>query len=130
MTAALGVNNETISIDGSYVAHNFLTTSGPYGIFATPANSGTSTSNQFSVVPEAQIKLGYDITPAIRLTVGYDFIYASNVVRPTDQIDRNLVKGQFFQEDPHSTSLAYPQRLNRSTDFYAQGVSIGVAARF
>ena len=130
LTAALGVNNETISIDGSYVANNFLTTSGPYGIFATPANSGTSTSNQFSVVPEAQIKLGYDITPAIRLTVGYDFIYMSNMVRPTDQIDRDLVKGQFFQEDPHSTSLAYPQRLNRSTDFYAQGLSVGVAARF
>ena len=130
LTAALGVNNETISIDGSYVANNFLTTSGPYGIFATPANSGTSRSNQFSVVPEAQIKLGYDITPAIRLTVGYDFIYMSNVVRPTDQIDRNLVKGQFFQEDPFSTSFAYPQRLNRSTDFYSQGLSVGVAARF
>jgi len=130
LTAALGVNNETISIDGFYVAHNFLTTSGPYGIFATPANSGTSTSNQFSVVPQAEIKLGYDITPAIRLTVGYDFIYASNVVRPTEQIDRNLVKGQYFQEDVHSTSLAYPQRLNRSTDFYTQGLSVGVAARF
>ncbi len=130
LTAALGVNNETISIDGSYLAHNFFSTSGPYGIFATPANSGSSTSNAFSVVPEAQIKLGYDITPAIRLTVGYDFIYASNVVRPTDQIDRNLIKGQFYREDPYSTSFAYPQRLNKTTDFYTQGVSIGLAARF
>jgi hypothetical protein len=130
LTAALGVNHETIGIDGSYLAHNFFTASGPYGIFATPANSGTSSSNEFSVAPEAQIKLGYNITPAIRLTVGYDFLYASNVVRPTDQINRNLSKGQFYQEDPYSTSLAYPQRLNKTTDFYTQGVSIGLAARF
>jgi hypothetical protein len=130
LTAGLGFNHETIGIDGSYSANNFFTTSGPYGIFATPANSGSSSSNKFSVVPEAQIKLGYDITPTIRLTVGYDIIYVSNVVRPTDQIDRNLSKGQFYQEDPYSTSLAYPQRLNRSTDFYAQGVSVGLAARF
>ena len=81
-------------------------------------------------MPEAQIKLGYNITPAIRLIVGYDFLYWSNVVRPTDQIDRNVVKGQYYQEDPYSTSLAYPQRLDKTTDFYAQGVSIGLAARF
>ena len=51
-------------------------------------------------------------------------------MRPTDQIDRNVVKGQFFQEDPHSTSLAYPQRLDKTTDFYAQGLSVGLQARF
>ena len=131
LTASLGVNHETIDISGADQATNFaLSTSGPYGIFATPANSGVTSSNKFAVVPEAQIKLGYDITPAVRVTVGYDFLYWSNVVRPTDQIDRNVIKGQFFQEDPNSTSTAYPQRLDKTTDFYAQGLSVGVQARF
>jgi hypothetical protein len=130
LTAALGVNHETISIDGIYQAYGFFRSSGPYGIFATPANSGTTSSNKIAVVPEAQIKVGYEIAPSVTLTVGYDFLYWSNVVRPTDQIDRNLVKGQYFQEDPFSTSLAYPQRLNKTTDFYAQGVSVGLTARF
>ena len=130
LTAALGVNHETISIDGYYQAIGFFTTNGPYGIYATPANSGVTSSNKFAVVPEAQIKLGYDITPAVKLIVGYDFLYWSNVVRPTDQIDRNLVKGQFYQEDPFSTSHAYPQRLDKTTDFYAQGLSVGLQARF
>ena len=130
LTAALGVNHEAVGIAGFYQAHSFLTTSGPYGIFATPANSGISSSNKFAVVPEAQIKLGYNITPAIRLIVGYDFLYWSNVVRPTDQIDRNVAKGQFYQEDRYSTSLAYPQRLDKTADFYTQGMSIGLAASF
>jgi outer membrane immunogenic protein len=131
LTASLGVNHETIDISGQYQATNFfLSTSGPYGIFATPANSGVTSSNKFAVVPEVQIKLGYDVTPAVRVTVGYDFLYWSNVVRPTDQIDRNVVKGEFFQEDPGSTSLAYPQRIDKTTDFYAQGLSVGLQARF
>jgi opacity protein-like surface antigen len=130
LTAALGANNETISINGIYNAYNFYNTTGPYGMFATPANSGTTSSNRFAVVPEAQIKLGYDITPSLKVTVGYDFLYWSNVVRPTDQIDRNMVKGESYQQDPNSTSLAYPQRLNKTTDFYAQGVSVGLTARF
>ena len=131
LSTSLGINHETIDISGSYQATNFfLASSGPYGIFATPANSGVTSSNKFAVVPEAQVKLGYDITPTIRVTVAYDFLYWSNVVRPTDQIDRNLVKGQFFQEDPLSTSLAYPQRLDKTTDFYVQGISVGLQARF
>ena len=130
LTAALGVNDETININGIYHAFGFFTTTGPYGMFATPANSGTTSSNKFAVVPEAQIKLGYDITPTVRVTVGYDFLYWSNVVRPTDQINRNMVKGESYQQDPNSTSLAYPQRLNKTTDFYAQGVSLGLTARF
>jgi outer membrane immunogenic protein len=132
LTASLGVNHETIDISGYYQSTNFsiVAPSGPYGIFATPANEGTTSSNKFAVVPEAQIKLGYEIMPAVTLTVGYDFLYWSNVVRPTDQIDRNLVKGQFFQEDPNSTSTSYPQRLDKTTDFYAQGLSVGLQAQF
>jgi len=130
-TLALGVNHETINIYGYYDSVGFsISTSGNYGIFAVPQNSGITSSNKFAVVPEAQIKLGYDITPSITVTVGYDFLYISNVVRPTDQIDRNVIKGQFFQEDPGSTSTSYPQRLDKTTDFYAQGVSVGLSARF
>ena len=70
------------------------------------------------------------LATSLTLTVGYDFLYISNVVRPTDQIDRDVIKGQFFQEDPFSTSTSYPQRLDKTTDFYAQGVSVGLSARF
>ena len=130
LTASLGVNHETIDIYGNYQATNFfLATTGPYGIFATPANSGVTSSNKLAVVPEVALKIGYDITPSIRVTIGYDFLYDSSVIRPTDQIDRNVIKGQFFQEDPEAQSLAYPQRMDKTTDFYAQGVSVGLKAR-
>ncbi len=59
----------------------------PGGILALPTNSGHFTKNDFAVVPEVGLKLGYAITKNIRVTVGYDGIYWSSVVRPGDQIN-------------------------------------------
>ena len=96
-----------------------------------PSNEGSRSQNAFAVVPEFQTKLGFDITPTIRFTVGYDFMYLSNVIRPTDQIDRNIPKGQTYQQDttqPDSSTV--PARMFKATDFYAQGLNVGISARF
>jgi len=129
---ALGVSRETIGIAGFYQDFNYMNPypSGPEGIFAMPSNEGISSSSRFAYVPEAQIKLGYDITPAVRVTVGYDFLFYSNVVRPTDQIDRNVPKGEYFREDPAVLSYTSPARLDNTTNFYAQGLSLGLAIRY
>jgi outer membrane immunogenic protein len=130
---ALGVNHQTLSIFGYYQDFNALLpySSGPYGIFAMPSNEGISSKNTFAVVPEFQTKLGFDVTPTIRFTVGYDFIYFSNVIRPTDQIDRNIPKGQTYQQDTtQADSSTVPARLFKSTDFWAHGLSVGINARF
>jgi hypothetical protein len=80
------------------------------------------------VVPEVGVKLGYNVAPALELTVGYDFLFISNVIRPTDQIDRNFSKGLPFLQDP--TATVGPTRRFKTTSFYAQGVTLGVAFRF
>ena len=129
---ALGDSHEVLSVQGAYVDYNapFAATSGPYGTFAMPANEGKFTRDNFAVVPEAQIKFGYSVTPSLRLTIGYDVLYDSNVIRPGDQISRYVPKGQTFQQDGTSPSLTSPVRLFRTTDFYAQGLSAGVNFTF
>ena len=72
-----------------------------------------------------QVKLGYDLTSNLRLTLGYDVLYLSNVIRPTDQIDRNIPKGNVFGQGGTVTTTGYPARLFRTTDFYAQGLNAG-----
>jgi hypothetical protein len=128
---SLGASNEMLSVSGSYVDFNapFASNHGPYGIFAMPANEGKTTRTNFAVVPEVQAKIGYNITPSIAVTIGYDFLYDSNVIRPGDQINRNLPKGQTFQQDGTAASLTSPARLFRTTNFYAQGISIGLVIR-
>ena len=63
---------------------------------------------------------------SIAVTVGYDFLYDSNVIRPGDEINRNIPKGQTYQQDGTAPSLTSPARLFKTTDLFAQGVSIGL----
>jgi len=110
-SVALGASKQEISISGGFTSINFASGAGPEGVFAQPANEGTYGSTRFAFVPEVRAKVGYDITPAITLTAGYDFIYYSNVVRPGDQINRELPKGQTFEQAQAPPSLTSPARL-------------------
>jgi hypothetical protein len=130
-SVAAGLNHETQNVSGYYTAVNSpFGSSGPEGIFAQPANEGRTSSDRFAYVPEVQFKLGYAITPSLRATIGYDIIYESNVIRPGDQINRNLPKGQTFQQDGTSPSTTSPSRLFKTTDFFAQGISVGLEYTF
>jgi hypothetical protein len=129
---ALGVSDETEDVAGGYYSINFA---GPYesgilGVFAQPANEGKTYGSNFAVVPELQMKIGYAITPRLRATIGYDFLYYSNVLRPSEQIDRNIPKGQTFRQASPTISTTSPARRFETTDFFAHGFSFGMEFRF
>ena len=67
----------------------------PGGFLALPSNMGVHDSDQFSVVPELGVTLGFDFSPQLRATIGYDLVYWNNVARPGDQIDLNIDPRQF-----------------------------------
>lgn len=128
---SLGTSHEVVNIGGNFTAVNFPppTSSGPEGFFAQPANAGRRASDHIAVVPELQLKMGYAVTSRLRATIGYDFLYMSSVVRPGDQINRNIPVGQTFNQDP-AVSTIFPTRLFIPTDFFAHGVSAGLEFRY
>ena len=116
---------------GGYVSANFNSqTSGPEGVFAQPSNEGRRTSNGSAFTTDAEIKVGYTVSQNVRLTLAYEHTYYSSVVRPTDQIDRNLPKGQTFNQADPVVSTTSPGKLFNTTDFYAHGLNVGVEIRF
>jgi hypothetical protein len=133
---ALGSNHESLEVMGT----STLFTPGspnisvPVGQFAGPSNIGLRTRNEFAVMPEVEVKLGYQMTNWLRATVGYDFLYLSRVVRPGSQVDLvvndsfNPVNG-VFGAAPLDKS-ASPQPFFRQTDFWAQGLTFGLELRF
>ncbi|MEO6786802.1 MAG: BBP7 family outer membrane beta-barrel protein [Chthoniobacteraceae bacterium] len=129
---ALGVSSQMENIFGGYYSYGFnsLYSAGSEGVFAQPANSGRTYSSRFAVVPDAQIKIGYAITPRLRATIGYDFLYYSSVLRPGDQINRNIPKGQTFQQGGKTVSTTSPVRLSQTSDFFAHGITFGLDFRF
>ena len=96
------------------------------GMLALESNSGTHTSQQFSVMPEIGLTLGYDLTPRLKASVGYTLLYWTNVARPGDQIDLNVDPRQFAPP----TQESRPQFVLHTSDFWAQGVNLGLDYRF
>jgi hypothetical protein len=131
---ALGCTHQTIDIGGVSTltpASGAAPTSLPGGLLALPSNSGRFLHNAFSVVPEAELKIGYDLTPRIRLSLGYDFIYWSDVVRPGSQINNNISAAQAPVSPSYAPgTTSAPGAPHNSTGFWAHGVNFGVSFRF
>lgn len=133
---ALGGTRQIIDIQGSQLlidnALGARTFTG--GLLALPSNIGHYSSNQFSVVPEVGLKVGYDINAHLRVTAGYSALYWTNVVRPGDQIDRNLDVTTIpnFSTLPGETPAGQnrPRPVQQTSDFWAQGLSVGLEIRY
>jgi hypothetical protein len=132
---ALGVTNQQLTIEGNQVRSipgqpplNFQG-----GLLALNSNIGQFSRDVFSVVPEVGVNVGYQVTDHLRAYVGYNFLYWSNVIRPGDQIDRvidvNRVPRFAPPGVPDATTIR-PAVLFRETDFWAQGVNVGMEYRW
>jgi hypothetical protein len=131
---ALGVTHSTVDIAGSQSVTTLAGQTQVFpagGLLALPSNSGSFSHNQFSVVPQIGLKVGYNVTDNVRLFVGYDFLYWSNVLRPGDQIDTTLNSSQIpnFGAVPPS-NVVRPVVPFRTSPFYAHGITAGVEVRY
>jgi hypothetical protein len=129
---ALGVTHETLDVSGSTTVTppggTPVTT--PGGLFALPGNIGHFTHDEFSVVPEVGINVGYQVTHHLRAFVGYTFIYWSDVARPADQINQN-VNSTLIPTSIVAPSGPPTQPLAiRDTPFWAHGFNAGLEFRF
>jgi hypothetical protein len=123
---ALGGTRSVVTIDGTTTTTGTPTTAG--GLLAQPTNLGRFERNDFTVIPELGVTLGYELTPRVRATVGYTLFYWSNVARPGDQIDTNLNPSQF--SGGTLAGMPSPEFRLTTTDYWAQGLSFGFDCRF
>ncbi len=103
-------------------------------VYTQPSNIGSTHHGTFSVVPQLQAKVGYDLTRCLRATLAYDVLYWNNIVRPGQQIDRTI---NFTQGSPNFGGLAgglvgsaRPAPQHNDTDFWAHGISVGLELRW
>ena len=130
LKVAIGVNDREITIDGNQFntvpPSDSATLVG--GLFSQETNIGRSDQNEFAVVPEFDVNLGYAITPNLDFTIGYTFIYVSNVVRAGTAIDRSIDIGTLGDLDP--VNFDRPGVNFDSTSYYVHGLNLGLTARF
>jgi hypothetical protein len=102
------------------------------GLLALNSNGGRHLRDQFSVVPEVGLKLGYHVTNSLKVFVGYNFLFWSDVIRPGDQVDRTVDVNRVpnFLLNPGAPTTARPLVPFRETSFWAQGVICGLEWRY
>lgn len=100
-------------------------------LYVQPTNAGSYSRNEFAVMPEVSIRLGYQLTDRIRATIGYEFIGISSVVRAGSAIDVNV--------NPNNTQFIGTNRPSNApnpvfgfngTEWWAQGISAGLAMNY
>jgi hypothetical protein len=125
---AVGVNEQTVEVNGAADLSGTVTGTFPGGFFSQPSNMGTRSKCDFSVVPSAGLKVGVQCLECLSVFAGYDCLYWHRTVRPGGQIDTRV-------DTPLSLGGTVPVRafpapeFNR-TDFWAHGFSVGLDLRY
>lgn len=135
---ALGTMQQRVSVNGYLETNDYndyaSTQIFPGGYFALPTNSGNHSRNTFAAVPEIAFNVGYRLTRQATVYVGYSLLYASDVARPGDQINRNInpTLTVSYGNDPpvEPVGAAQPTFGFTTTDFWAQSLAVGFAYRF
>lgn len=127
---ALGNNHQTITINGqtAHTPSGGSTAVYDAGILAGSTNSGVYQRDQFTIVPQLGIEIGYQLSCHWRTYVGYDLLYWGSVARAADQIDLNLDPRNFPPATPGA--LPFPQFPGKTDAFWAQGLHLGLERRF
>ncbi|OUT61106.1 MAG: hypothetical protein CBB71_05630 [Rhodopirellula sp. TMED11] len=129
----LGVGNtlQKVRIDGSTTSTDQFnaTTTEQGGLLALSSNIGNYTQDEFSVVPEINLTLGYQLTERLKATIGYTGIYWSNVVRPGQHISLDVNPDLLPPPIPTNGALR-PEFTWDTTDYWAQGLHYGLEFRW
>jgi hypothetical protein len=134
----LGAICQSSKINGSFTSNDF-TADGSVatydgGLYALPSNSGTKKRTQFSVIPEVELNMGYNVTECLALTLGYNFLYVTNVLRAPNQLSRYINPTQSVSwagtEDLVLVGEPEPKHRLKSSNMWVQGVNVGLVYVF
>jgi hypothetical protein len=130
---ALGDTHQTETVNG---VSTLLAADGskmvlPGGLLALPSNSGSFSRDQFALVPEADLRVGYAITPYVTCSLGYDFLWWSSVARPGSQIPHVLSDTQIPSSPAFNTPGHFqPVPQQHPTGFYLHGLMLSLECKF
>jgi Putative beta barrel porin-7 (BBP7) len=129
---ALGVTHQTVDINGStrITTPGGATTVLPGNLLAQPSNIGHYSRDQFSVVPELGMNLGYQLLRNLDLFVGYTIIYWTNVQRPGDAISTQINSTRVPLSTVAPSGPIDPRFNFHNSNFWTQGINFGVQLRF
>jgi hypothetical protein len=130
---AVGAMQQNITIEGTTRLENVgagaIVRPGFYSASQTPVKF---TEYRFSLAPDVAARIGYRVTDRMMVTAGYQFVYITNVARPSDQLDRRLNPANIPSSQTFGAAAAGPPALPRitSSDYWMHGLNVGLMLTF
>ena len=90
----------------------------PGGLLALPSNMGSYSRNRWTVVPELGANARFAILPRLHAMIGYSLVYWSSVVRPGEQIDRDINPDQLPPPIVPMAGAHRPEFSFQETDYW------------
>jgi hypothetical protein len=126
-----GATHQVLMIDGSTLQQAPGSSTAIHGgLLALPTNISRPAGGNFSFIPEIGVQLSYALTPTVRFTAGYNFLYWTGILRPGDQID-TVINASQLPGGGGLTGDSRPAVLGKNTtDLWLQGFTLGVEVRY
>ncbi len=100
----------------------------PGGVYALSSNIGNHFTSDWVVSPEIGLNLGYQVTPNVRVRLGYSFLFLQDIARAADQIDF-VINPNLIPPSLGGTPLRPGFTFNKS-ELWMQSINLGVEYRF
>jgi len=133
---ALGGLCKETTINGRFQTNEFTGATEKFagGFFALPTNIGRHRKTRFSVLPEVDLNIGYQVTDCLSVQLGYSILYVTDVIYAGKQIDRNINPSQSanidFTPTPNLVGEPSPKAKMRTEGLWAQGFNAGLEFKF
>lgn len=127
---AIGNNEQTVRISGSTITTPAGGTPTVFneGVLASRTNIGRFVRDDFVMIPELGLEMGYQWNCHFRTYAGYNILYWANVMRAADQINLNVDTGNL--PPAINPSLPFPSFPGLASSFWAQGINFGAEWRY
>jgi hypothetical protein len=104
----------------------------PGGLYALRSNSGRHQQDELAWLPEARLTVGWQLTCHCQVSAGYSFLWVSRVARAGEQIDPvvNVTEFPIRSGNGPLVGPARPAFGFNQTDFWAQGLNVGLELRY
>jgi hypothetical protein len=131
---ALGQMRQAVDVAGvtNSLSPTGVTTIFPGGLYALRTNGGRHHRNELAFIPEVGLNVGVQVTPWLKVFGGYSLLWVNTVALAGDQIDPVINATQFPIRSGNRLVVgrARPAFPFDESDFWAQGVSLGVELRY
>jgi len=127
---AIGLMHQEVNVEGSTRLVDpalGINAAASGGVFANSQNIGRYTNDEFSILPEVGLNIGYQWCSWFSTSIGYNGLYVTDVVRPGNTVPNAVNPSLLPSSNNFGNGVVAPVANNSLTqsDVWIQGVTFG-----